>query len=180
MEKGGGAAVREASRFLNGTGAVHLTLKKVTATLQELGVPYAVCGAMALNAHGYRRCTVDVDVAESDLSHVKTALLPFGYQLTGKRSVRDLETAVTLDLYAGQPEVSQWIDGICYVTLASLIEVKIKLGAHPAWIKHLADVQELIKHVQPPRELSLELSDEAREVFERQWDLVMSSPRELW
>ena len=37
-----------------GTSDVHITLARLTRQLQALQIPYAVCGGMALNAHGYQ------------------------------------------------------------------------------------------------------------------------------
>jgi len=45
-----------------GLDEVHKALRKLTTTLEEDGIPYAIAGAMAMNAHGYRRVTTDVDV----------------------------------------------------------------------------------------------------------------------
>ena len=45
-----------------GTSDVHLALRRVTQRLDQLGVPYAICGGLAVNAHGYQRTTVDVDL----------------------------------------------------------------------------------------------------------------------
>ena len=41
---------------------VHHTLRKVATKLEELGIPYAIAGGMALGAHRFVRATVDVDV----------------------------------------------------------------------------------------------------------------------
>src|SRR5688500_2708293 len=49
-------------RFFMGLDEVHQALRKLTATLEADGIEYAIAGAMALNAHGYRRVTTDVDV----------------------------------------------------------------------------------------------------------------------
>jgi len=62
MRRGGDRAILEAERFFMHTDAVHQTLRKITAKLDELGIPYAVAGGIALVAHGYDRTTVDVVV----------------------------------------------------------------------------------------------------------------------
>lgn len=62
LRQGGDPAVREASRFLLGTDSVHRSLHAVAKCLDELSVPYAVAGGMALVSHGYMRTTEDVDV----------------------------------------------------------------------------------------------------------------------
>jgi hypothetical protein len=45
-----------------GLDEVHRALRKLTTALEADGIPYAIVGAMAMNAHGYRRVTVGVDV----------------------------------------------------------------------------------------------------------------------
>jgi len=41
------------------------SLRRIASKLEELKIPYAVAGGMALVAHGYERTTVDVDVLVS-------------------------------------------------------------------------------------------------------------------
>ena len=53
-------ALQEGSMHFEEASAVHQTLRRVVKRLDELGVPYAVVGGMALFLHGYRRFTEDV------------------------------------------------------------------------------------------------------------------------
>jgi hypothetical protein len=55
-------ALSEGSRHFEEKSAVFQTLHKIARRLDELGVPYAVVGAMAMFRHGLRRCTEDVDL----------------------------------------------------------------------------------------------------------------------
>jgi len=55
-------AMSEGSKFFQGTSEVHLTLKRITQKLGELGIDYVVVGGMAMFQHGYRRFTEDVDI----------------------------------------------------------------------------------------------------------------------
>jgi hypothetical protein len=41
---------------------VHKTLRRITQKLDELSIPYALVGGMALFFHGLRRFTEDVDI----------------------------------------------------------------------------------------------------------------------
>ena len=52
----------EGSIFFEGKGAVQEALRKITNRLNDLQVPYAVAGGMALFQHGVRRFTEDVDI----------------------------------------------------------------------------------------------------------------------
>lgn len=45
-----------------GTSDVHVALRRVTTQLDDLGIPYAICGGLAVNAHGYERTTIDVEL----------------------------------------------------------------------------------------------------------------------
>ena len=53
---------REGSRFFIKEGDVYETLRSLVARLDREGLDYAVIGAMALVAHGYRRFTEGVDI----------------------------------------------------------------------------------------------------------------------
>ncbi len=57
-----GWALSEGSLFFEGEGKVQKSLRRITKRLDELGIPYAVVGGMALFQHGYRRFTEDVDL----------------------------------------------------------------------------------------------------------------------
>jgi hypothetical protein len=166
MRKGGEAALRSAERFFMRDDEVHRSLRKISARLEEVGIPYAVVGGMALVAHGYRRTTLDVDVllpAEA-LPRVHAALGGLGYTppFEGSRDLRDTETGVRIEFLVagefpgdGRPKpvafpdparTSVVIDGIRYVGLETLVELKLASGiTNPGRIRDLADVQELIR-----------------------------------
>ena len=55
-------ALQEGSMHFEEESAVQKTLRRITKKLDELGVPYAVVGGLALFFHGYRRFTEDVDI----------------------------------------------------------------------------------------------------------------------
>jgi len=55
-------AARFAERFFMAKAEVHEAMRVLCETLERDGTPYAIGGAMALNAHGYQRVTTDVDV----------------------------------------------------------------------------------------------------------------------
>jgi len=166
MLRGGATALREAGRFFMREDAVHRSLRKITAELDRLEIPYAVAGGMALVAHGYDRTTVDVDVLvpADALPKVHAGLDGLGYlpPFAGSRDLRDTETGVRIEfLLAGQfpgdgkpkpvafpdPSVaSVEIDGIRFLSLEKLVELKLASGMTNAGrIKDLADVQELIR-----------------------------------
>jgi len=166
MQRGGAGALRAAGRFFMRRDDVHATLLRLTSRLEELGIPYAVAGGMALVAHGYDRTTIDVDVlvAPEHLARIHAALAGAGYlpPCAGSKDLRDTETGVRVEfLLAGRfpgdglPKPIAFpdpagsavaLDGIRFLALAPLIELKLAAGlSHPGRVKDLADVQELIR-----------------------------------
>lgn len=166
MQRGGDQALRAAGRFFMRHDDVHATLRRLTGKLDELGIPYAVAGGMALVAHGYDRTTVDVDVLVSpdSLARVHAELEGRGYvpPFAGSKDLRDTETGVRIEFLLagqfpgdGQPKPiafpdpvtsSVTLDGIRFLALEHLIELKLASGmTHAGRIKDLADAQELIR-----------------------------------
>src|SRR5437868_10104193 len=74
-------ALSEGSLFFEGKGKVQEALRRITGRLNELGIPYAVAGAMAMFQHGYRRFTEDIDilVTADGLKKIHDALEGLGY-----------------------------------------------------------------------------------------------------
>lgn len=60
-------------------------LLDVVQCLEERGVPYALCGGMAVVLHGYPRLTRDIDllIRPEDLKAAREALAELGYTLEG-------------------------------------------------------------------------------------------------
>lgn len=48
--------------FFAGKDEVHKSLRRIVKRLEKAGIPYAIMGGMAVNAHKYQRTTGDVDV----------------------------------------------------------------------------------------------------------------------
>ena len=108
----------------------------------------AVAGGMALNAHGYRRSTSDVDilVTPQGLAKAHEALEGLGYipPFRGSKNLTDTAAKVRVEfLVTGQfpgdgkpkpiafPEpnaASIDIDGIRYLRLPTLVELKLASG----------------------------------------------------
>lgn len=81
--------------------AVHTALEKIARRLDELQIPYAVVGGMALFSHGYRRFTEDVGILLTDegLAEVHRRLDGLGYVpvFSGSRNLRDTESGVRIE-----------------------------------------------------------------------------------
>ena len=160
------ASLEQLGRFFMGTSDVHIALARVTKRLEELGIPYAVCGGMALNAHGYKRATTDVDVlvTADGLKKFKEHSLGLGWleKFPGSRGVKDAESGVPIDFlvtggipgygtehgvtFPDPAAVSIEIAGTKYVSLAKLIEMKIASGlSSPHRLLDLDDAIRLIR-----------------------------------
>ena len=94
-------ALDEGSRHFDEKSNVHLTLQSIGKHLNELGIPYAVAGGMALFAHGFRRFTEDVDilVSRDDLKRIHSSLSGRGYLplFSGSKNLRDTQTGVRVE-----------------------------------------------------------------------------------
>lgn len=178
-----------------GTADVQQAMRKLVAALDDLAIPYAIVGAMALNEYGYRRVTVDVDVlmTREGLQRFKDHWLGRGYveKFPGSRGLRDAELGVTIDVLVtgdypgdGQPKPVQFPDpakvaireaGLALLPLAKLVELKLASGMtsiHRA--KDIGDVVELIKHTKAPREMGNELDPFVRDRYFEIWDALQT------
>ena len=165
-----------------GDADVQKALRKLARALDEDGISYAIAGAMALNAYGYQRVTVDVDVllTREGLAAFKARHLGRGYaeKFSGSRGFRDTEHGVNVDvLVAGEfpgdgkpkpvafpdPAVAVRSGEIALLPLEKLIELKLASGiSAPHRLKDLADVLELIRAAALPRDLSVRLDRSVR------------------
>src|SRR4051794_26428462 len=196
VRSGGDAAIAEAQRFFMKTGDVHLSLRKIAAKLQELGIPYAVAGGMAVSAHGLLRTTEDVDVLvnPAGLAAVHRELEGLGYvpPFTGSKNLRDVETSVRIKfLVTGQfprdgkpkpvafPEpasVAVEIDGVRYLGLPTLIELKLASGMTSLIRqKDIGDVVDLIRVLKLPLEFGRDLNEYVRGKYEELWHAIQDA-----
>ena len=184
------AGAAYASRFFMGEADVQKALRALVARLEESGVPYAIAGAMALNEHGYRRVTVDVDVllTRDGLDRFKERWLGRGYveKFPGSKGIRDTEHNVTIDVLLtgdypgdGKPKSVRFPDpadvavrreGVSVLPLEKLVELKLASGiSAPHRLKDLADVLELVRSASLPRELGSRLDPTVRAKFDELW-----------
>jgi len=93
-------AMDEGDRHFQQNDAVFKTLRKIAGRLELAGVPYAIAGGMALEAHGFRRLTVDVDILvnREELKTIHEQLEGLGYlpPFTGSKNLRDAEHGVRI------------------------------------------------------------------------------------
>ena len=157
----------EGLRYFMGEGTLNKTLSRLANDLDEHGIDYMVIGAVALLAHGYPRFTEDIDLVmtREGLQKFHDELVGLGYApaFSGARKrLRSTTDGVSIEVMTtgefpgdGKPkpvsmpqpnEASTEIDGVRFVMLEKLIELKLASGISAAdRLKDLADVQELIK-----------------------------------
>ncbi len=157
----------EGLRYFMRGGTVNKALDRLVSDLREHDISYAVIGAVALVAHGYRRFSEDIDLVmtREGLEKFHRELIGLGYVPAfpgSQKRLRSTIDGITIDVmitgeYPGDgkpkpvsiPEPSSAsieIDGIQVVTLEKLVELKLASGmTAPDRLKDLADVQELIK-----------------------------------
>jgi hypothetical protein len=139
----------EGLRYFMGEGNLNKTLSRLTSDLGERGIDYMVIGAVALLGHGYPRFTEDIDLVmtaeglEKFHEELATEGIAIKVMTTGEYPGDGKPKPVSMPVPA---EASTEIDGIRFVTLEKLIELKLASGiSAPDRLKDLADVQELIK-----------------------------------
>jgi hypothetical protein len=183
-------ALQEGGMFFERRSAVHETLDRLTKNLDELGVDYAIAGAMAMFLHGFRRFTeaVDVLVTSQGLEKIHEALDGRGYLRPFEKSknLRDTQTGVKIDfLISGQypgegkpgpiafplpREAAVEQGGIQVVSLPKLVELKLASGQAPHRLKDLGDVQQLIQTLALPRDFAAKLDASLQDSYLTLWD----------
>ena len=187
----------EGLRYFMGEGTINKTLTRLASDLQQRGIDYMVIGAIALLAHGYPRFTEDIDlVMTSDgLQKFHDELVGLGYTPAfsgAKKRLRSTTDNVPIEVMTtgefpgdGKPkpvsiprpaEASIEIDGIRFVTLEKLIELKLASGISASdRLKDLADVQELIKIKQLDTDFALKLNPYVRAKYLELQEAVRNS-----
>jgi hypothetical protein len=182
---------KQVDAFFMQRSPVHDTMRKLAAALRELDIPFAIAGAMAGNAHGHLRTTADIDILirRDDLIKFKERWLGLGWLelFEGSRGFRDTENNVKVDVmlvgdYPGDgrekpvafppPESVTEVrgQGLPYVTLNTLIELKLASGITAKHrLQDLADVIELIRANNLPREYAETLNPYVRGKFVEMW-----------
>jgi hypothetical protein len=201
VRRGGAAAMEDVDRFFMKADPVHETLRNIASRLDDLRIPYAVAGGMCLVGHGYTQTTVDVDVVitPAGLEEVHRRLERLGYVplFPGARNLRDVATGVRVKFLVtgeypgdGKPKPVAFpdpalaavvIDGIRYLSLEKLIELKLACGMTlKTRLKHLADVQELIRVLALERSIADRLDSYVRDKYLELWQELKGSLPHPW
>ncbi len=181
------SAYDEGLRFFMGEGILNETLRRVAKDLEKCGIDYSVIGAVALNQHGYRRFTEDIDLllTKEGLEKFISQLIGKGYRPAFEGATKKFRTTaenVTIEIITsgefpgdGKPKPVVFpdpnenqieVDGVKTLTLEKLIELKLASGmTAPHRLKDLADVQELIKVKSLSGDFAEKLNPFVREKF---------------
>lgn len=192
-------ALREGSMHFEKDSAVHKSLRKITRRLEELGIPYALVGGMAMFFHGFRRFTEDVDilVTREGLREIHRQLEGLGYVplFSGSKHLRDAEFGVRVEFLVtgdfpgdGKPkpvafpnpaQASIELDGVQCLQLPKLVELKIASGmTNPGRLRDLGDVQQLIQALDLPEDLANQLNPFVQEKYRELWAAARNNPAE--
>ncbi len=180
----------EGDRHFRHDSDVFKAMRKIARRLEELGIPYAVAGGMSLDAHGFRRLTIDLNilVSRESLRTIHDRLDGLGYipPFAGSKNLRDTEFGVRIEfLVAGEfpedgkpkpvafpdpAEVGIDLGGIRFLNLPTLVELKLASGmTNPGRLKDLGDVQEVIRILDLPDRFADELNPYVREKYRELW-----------
>lgn len=179
-----------AQRYFMGQADVQKAADRIAARLSELAIPYAICGGLAVTAHGHVRVTMDVDVllTPAGLAQFKDRSLGRGWveRFPGSRGVRDVEHGVPVDflLTGGFPgdgapkpvtfpdpsRVAIDLGAARVLSLPSLIELKLASGmSAPDRPRDLDDVIQLIRANALAAEYAAQLDPSVRDKFRELW-----------
>jgi hypothetical protein len=167
--------LKEIDMFFDRRDPVHQTTRRLARRLDRARIPYAIMGAMAVNAHGARRTTDDVDllINSHGLERFRERFVGRWYEPVAGRPRRfvDRQSGVTIDVLVtggrpgfGQPTplrfpeprgAARVIEKIRYLKLPRLIELKLAARRHydfgdVVFLIRVHDLDEsYLKHLHP-------------------------------
>lgn len=184
------AALGRIGAYLMDSSPLQNAAAEIARRLDDLGIDYAIAGALCLAAHGVVRATEDVDVliARDGLARFKENWLGRGYVdlRPGGKGVRDTENGIKIDFLIegdypgdGKPKpvrfpspaaVADDAGRFRVVKLSKFIELKLASGmTAPHRLQDLADVLRLVTAARLPRELGETLDPYVRAKYDELW-----------
>jgi hypothetical protein len=153
--------LKEIDMFFQKNDPVHKSMRRIVKKLEKAKIAYAVVGGMAVNAHGYRRTTDDLDLllTPEGLEEFRKRFVPKDYEGVPRRPRRftDRANEVLIDflvtgLYpgSGQPgsiaypdpaAVQEVVNDVRVLNLPTLIQLKLAARRY----QDFADVVALIR-----------------------------------
>ncbi|GIW70880.1 MAG: hypothetical protein KatS3mg102_0422 [Planctomycetota bacterium] len=184
--------LERAGRYFMGESPIHRAARRLARTLDEMGIPFAIAGALAVNAHGHMRTSEDVDVllTRAGLAAFKERWLGRGWleRFAGSKGLRDTVEGVRIDVllsgeYPGDgkpkpvafpepgPEVTvAEPSGLRVLSLPVLLELKIASGmTAPHRPRDLDDAIQLIAKNALPLEYAERLNPYVRDKYAELW-----------
>ncbi len=173
-----------------GDADVQRAAKRIAASLADMGIPYVICGGLAVTAHGHARVTQDVNVllTPDGLRRFRERWLGKGWveRFPGSKGMRDAEHNVNIDVLLtgeypgdGKPKpvrfpdpatVAMDLGGSSMITLPKLIELKLASGmTAPDRPRDLDDVIQLVRANALPRDFADGLDPWVRAKFDELW-----------
>lgn len=193
------AALERIGAYFVNDSPLQRAARQIARYLDDLGIDYAIAGALSLAAHGFVRVTEDVDVLLSakDLELFKEAWLGRGYVnlRPGGKAVWDTAHGVKIDFLIegdfpgdGAPKPVKFPDAksaavdagsFRILSLPCLVELKLASGmTAPHRLQDLADVQRLIFARKLPREFGQQLDPYVRAKFDELWLTAQHEPED--
>jgi hypothetical protein len=188
---------KRADKFFMEASPIHETMRRLSRILDEMKIPFAIAGAMAANAHGHKRTTADVDILirREDLVRFKSKHIGLGWmdKFEGSKNFKDTITSVNVDTlivgdYPGDglpkpvafpaPEDVSFRndDGIPFITLETLLELKITSGMTASHrLQDMADVIQLIRVNRLPLEFAQKLNPFVVGKYQELWQAAQVS-----
>jgi hypothetical protein len=169
-------------RKVSGSSSLTNTMRKAVRVLAEAGIPSLVVGGYAVQENGYARFTSDVDIVVPDVAAARERLSISGFRENpgSSMTLTDRFSKIEVDLLPGGGSVGPGPLPLPMPTVLStqptfadlriLMEIKLSsyLGSPASRLKDLADVVELIKVNDVPREFPLH--EAVLPTFLKTWD----------
>lgn len=181
------AAYEEGLRFFRGQGMMNETLRRLIADLKAHDIDYSVIGGIALNLHGYKRFTEDIDLLlnAEGLRTFQDELVGRGYRPAfpgATKKFRETGQNVPVEIITtgeypgdGKPKSVRFhdpserfvvIEGAKTVDLPTLIELKLTSGMSGLGRRRdIGDVQELIRVKALDAAMAQQLDASVRELY---------------
>lgn len=171
-------------RKVSGSTDLTRTLRKAVSALARAGIPSLVVGGYAVQENGYARFTSDVDLVVPNVAEARAILSIRGFRENpgSSMTLTDRITKVEVDLRPGGgsvgpgplplPNPTTVSEAPTIADLRTLIEIKLSsyLGSPASRLRDLADVVELIKLNNIPRNIPLDPAIETE--FRARWDAL--------
>lgn len=170
--------------FFLGRSPQHVAMSVVCRWLDDRGIDHAIVGGLAMNAYGFVHVTPDVDLLltaegaarfesadDADLTAARTRTKVV---VAGGPIVRDGSIVRWPD-----PRTVVVLRGLPVLPIETFIELKLIVGLSAEHrMKHLAEVQELVRFADLPEALSERLDASVRDEYLKRWRLAQAAKRD--